>query len=393
MSALGEGAQRFRVILGDCLEELEKFDENTFHACVCDPPYHLTIAKRFCKTSIDGNTKTEGRAKERSDGYARLSRGFMGQAWDGGDIAMRPETWEKVWRVLRPGAHLLCFGGSRTFHRMACAIEDAGFEIRDTLMWVYGSGFPKSHSISKALGDENSEEWKGWGSALKPAYEPIIMARKPLEDTLAQNTRKYACGGINIDGCRIGNDPLLKHRGAKAGPNTCEETIYKEWNTPDRWDHKNPSCTWVGRWPANFLHDGSTEVLEEFPSVPGQQGKAKTDKSEQGNNIYGPMKHFTENPEPRGDAGSAARFFYCSKANKEDRAGSNHPTVKPISLLRWLCRLVTPKDGLILDPFAGSGTTLQAAFEEGFYSVGIEKEQQYFFDIVNRMKKITSIKE
>ena len=231
---------------GDCLELLKKIDDNSIDSIVTDPPYHLTTVKRFSNASIDDNNSTGEAAREGKNQYARLSKGFMGQEWDGGDIAFRTEVWQECLRVLKPGEHLLAFGGSRTYHRMTCAIEDAGFEIRDCIQWLYGSGFPKSHDISKAidktLGAERevvgrkkapgmaktsveqgaqgrsvyefneyskeaitpeAKQWDGWGTALKPAYEPIIMARKPLDSTVAANVLKWGTGGINIDECRI----------------------------------------------------------------------------------------------------------------------------------------------------------------------------------------------
>lgn len=374
VSTRGRGAvPTFQAVNEDCLEYMETLPENFFHSCVTDPPYHLSIAKRFSKTSVNGTTKTEERCAGRTDGYARLARGFMGQEWDGGDIAFRPETWEKVLRILRPGGHLLCFGGTRTFHRMACAIEDAGFEIRDTLMWVYGSGMPKSHNLH--------DDWEGWGTALKPAWEPIFVARKPLTGTVAKNALEYSCGAINIDGCRIeSNDSITIHT-----RNSGENHVYNNFRV--RPNGQTAGQT-VGRWPANLVHDGSDEVINLFPDSVGQLAKARTDGSPEGNKVYSPKNHFTKNPEPRGDNGSSARFFYCAKASKEDRFGSNHPTVKPISLMRWLVRLSTVRGGNIIDPFAGSGTTLAAAYLEGMNALGIEREETYFRDIVRRMEAL-----
>lgn len=271
--------------------------------------------------------------------------------WDHSGIAYDMGLWYECLRVLKPGGHLLSFGGSRTYHRMACAIEDAGFEIRDQIQWIYGSGFPKSHNLK---GDR-----EGWGTALKPAHEPIVVARKPLVGTVAQNVLTHGTGAINIDGCRVGEE--------------------------------------VGRWPANIIHDGSEEVVDSFPSAPGQLANASTNsESRKTQNVYGAMKRGSheesresDNEGPVGfkmkpgarrlDAGSAARFFYCAKASKKDRGeGNTHPTVKPLALMKYLVRLVTPPDGVVLDPFMGSGTTGAACISEGFSFIGIEKDPAYF---------------
>jgi site-specific DNA-methyltransferase (adenine-specific) len=337
--------KKYELHLGSNLEVLPKLADCSVDAIVTDPPYEL---------------------------------GFMGKAWDASGIAYNVGLWRECLRVLKPGGHILAFSGSRTYHRMACAIEDAGFEIRDQMLWVYGSGFPKSHNISKAIdkaagqeretvgfksagigtgksygkivgerekvktnlvavtapATEAAKQWDGWGTALKPAHEPICLARKPIEGTVADNVLKWGTGGINIDACRVGE---IK-----------------------------------GRFPANLMHDGSQEVVELFP---GEEGS------------------------------SAARFFYCPKASKSDRdegcelispangntfgkgigsaSGSdvirknNHPTVKPTELMRYLCRLITPPGGIVLDPFTGSGSTGKAALIEGFYFIGIELSAEY----------------
>lgn len=367
-----------RILQGDCLEVLPTLEANSFHACVTDPPYHFgAIVKRFAKSG------GADRPLSKSGPHARTACGFMGKEWDGGTVALEPKTWAEVLRVLRPGGHLAAFGGTKTFHRMACAIEDAGFDLRDTLMWVYGSGFPKSHN--------QRGEWEGWGTALKPAWEPIILARKPLEGTVAQNLERHGTGAINIADCRVGE--------------------------PD------------GRWPANLIHDGSDEVLKAFPVAPGQIADASENaEARKTQNVYGAMKrgqheasaerrysdkggtNFAARPGARrADSGSAARFFYCAKASRSDRndglegmpekpllwssgdknpgsfqsegtkkaAQNSHPTVKPTELMRWLCRLVTPPGGVILDPFMGSGSTGRGAALEGFSFTGIEREAEY----------------
>lgn len=309
------------VVNGDTLEWLPRVPDASVDACVTDPPYHLTsVVKRF---------GADGAAPAKSDGatgvYARSSAGFMGKKWDGGDIAFRPETWAEILRVLKPGAHLVAFGGSRTYHRLACAVEDAGFEIRDQIMWLYGSGFPKSHN--------QEDEWKGWGTALKPAHEPIVLARKPFKATVAKNLAEHGCGALNIDGCRVAGDPWKPH----TATGLASQKFFTRGAAPkiEKFPHHQ------GRWPANVCHDGSDEVAEML--------------------------------------GEPARFFYCAKASKKDRGeGNNHPTVKPTELMRWLCRLVTPPGGTVLDPFMGSGTTGVAALAEGFRFLGFEQDPAYF---------------
>jgi DNA modification methylase len=311
-----------QLIHGSNLEVLPTLPDNYADAIVTDPPYEL---------------------------------GFMGKAWDSTGIAYSVKLWSECLRVLKPGGHLLAFGGSRTYHRMTCAIEDAGFEIRDQIMWVYGSGFPKSHNVRKALErDEASadlaEQWEGWGTALKPAHEPICLARKPPESTIASNVTKWGVGGINIDVCRVKHTETfgeLPNRGGRRVFNTEGKTFaeagfdYKEGNLNREAVEKLKT---LGRFPANLMHDGSQQVLDLFPS----------------------------------NAGSAARFFYCPKASKSDRdALNNHPTVKPTELMRYLCRLITPPKGLILDPFNGSGSTGKAALLEGFSYLGIELNLDY----------------
>jgi site-specific DNA-methyltransferase (adenine-specific) len=356
------------------------------------------------------------------------------------------QDWHYNWavqalRVAKPGAHLLAFGGTRTFHRLACAIEDAGWEIRDTIMWVYGSGFPKSHDVSKAidkmmgvephilgpkirLGDKKpysglkvawdkegqryetapstpeAKQWEGWGTALKPAWEPVIVARKPLSGTVAANVLRWGTGGINVDACRVEGTPQTTH------------SIGNVRGTPL---HGGGHQTGVvengaqGRWPANLIHDGSAEVLALFPVTTSPKQYTKTKAG-----WLTPGSTHEENAlqsQEYGDTGSAARFFYCAKASKRDRddglegmearrttfadgtglrnngdgtprnqspsSRNHHPTCKPTSLMRYLVRLVTPPNGLILDPFMGSGTTGKAAMLEGFRFVGIDLDAEY----------------
>ncbi len=326
-----------QLVNSDCIKHLKTLDDNIFDSCVTDPPYHLTsIVKRFA-------TSTEPKGPL----YKRLSTGFMGQTWDGGDVAFTTEMWKEVYRTLKPGAYLLAFSAARNYHRMAVAIEDSGFEIRDQIMWIYGSGFPKSlnmgKQIDKKLGNKRiktgqvktharkgvavaeertainagsfgqeveeeitvgTSEWEGWGTALKPAHEPIVMARKPIDGSVADNILEHRTGAINIDESRVeGQD----------------------------------------RFPANVIHDG---LEEEW-----------------------------------------ARFFYCAKASKKEKGDTKHPTVKPVELMRYLVKLITPKKGIVLDPFAGTGTTGEACILENKKYYLIEAEKQYFKDIETRLNR------
>lgn len=276
--------------VGDCRDRMKELEAESIDSIVTDPPYGLS---------------------------------FMGKEWDHGVPGV--EFWTEAMRVAKPGAHLLAFGGTRTFHRLAVAIEDAGWEIRDCVMWVYGSGFPKSHNLK--------DEWNGWGTALKPAWEPIIVARKPFVGTVAENVVRYGTGALNIEGCRIGNEQTTTIRNGNSGKNG----IYQKDNRT--FARINPP----GRWPANLIHDGSEEVSDPL--------------------------------------GSAARFFYCAKASKADRddgcEGNHHPTVKPTDLMAYLCRLVTPPGGTVLDPFTGSGSTGRGAMCEGLNFIGFELSPEY----------------
>lgn len=327
-----------RIFNGDVLDMLRALPGESVHACITDPPYHLTAGKKGGSGAASLNESSPA-------GRARIGTGFMGMAWDGGDVAMRAETWAEVLRVLKPGAHLLAFGGTRTHHRIWCAIEDAGFEVRDTLGWLYGSGFPKGTDKAKIPAD-----WQGWNTALKPAWEPIILARKPMVGTLVDNLAAHGVGAMNIDSSRVGTTDL-------------------------------------GRWPANILHDGSDEVLSLFPESRGQIADASS-SSRKTQNSYGAMKRGNEAAAQvaRGDAGSAARFFWCPKASRSDREeGNTHPTVKPTELMRYLVRLVTSPGDTVLDPFAGSGTTLRVALELGRGAIGIELNPDYCTLIERRL--------
>lgn len=423
---------------GDCLAVLDDLPANSVEAVITDPPYHYdTIVKRF-----GGADAAE--AQFGSDGvYKRASAGFMGKSWDGGDVAFNPATWAKVMRVLKPGGMLAAFSAPKCYHKMAFAIEAAGFEMRDRivhlydltereaafleslslaqqdalfriiaagdplgdLFWCFGSGFPKGLDISKAIdkhlgaarrvvatetvrdirngkgrgqGDginaanrdapvymereitaaatPEAATWDGWNVALKPAYEPIALARKPLsEKSVAAQVLKTGTGGINIGACRVGDED--------------------------------------GRWPADLTHDGSDVATAAFPEAPGQQRPTGPQFGAKPSvHVYGDFG--AVNPStPRGDEGSAARYFYTAKADGDDRLGSGHPTVKPVDLMRWLCRLLTPPGGTILDPFSGTGTTGEAAFREGFSAVLIEREEEYRTDIARRMGLVLSGRE
>ncbi len=324
---------------GDCLEVLRSLPDCSVDSIVTDPPYGLS---------------------------------FMGKRWDYDVPSV--EVWTECLRVLKPGGHLLAFAGTRTQHRMAVRIEDAGFEIRDMIAWVYGSGFPKSLDVSKAIdkmagaerevvgqkkvpdikGDAygtmnekqagsydtisipitapatpEAKQWEGWGTALKPALEPITVARKPLIGTVAENVLQHGTGAINVDGGRVGTEATITRHTRKA------EGTGIGWHPISTGEITIHS----GRWPANFIHDGSEESTDLL--------------------------------------GASARFFYCAKASKADRGENHHPTVKPTDLMRYLCRLVTPPSGIVLDPFMGSGSTGKAAMLEGFAFVGIEREAEY----------------
>ena len=352
------------------------------NSVVTDPPYHLTsIVKRFGKEdSAPAQFGTDG-------AYARASKGFMGKEWDGGDIAFRPETWELALKLLKPGGHLLAFSASRNYHRMAVAIEDAGFEIRDQMMWLYGSGFPKSHNV----GD-------GWGSALKPAHEPIVMARKELsEKSIKDNVLKHGTGAINIDGCRIeGNEANGAERKTANRKSRSEDGVWTDNNSGMKQeDNHFADADPRGRFPANVMHDGSDVVQDIFPKTTSTKiSRERKAGSEFGQNS-GWNKHNNRDSglmPAYGDDGSASRYFYCPKVSKNERNNADkntHPTVKPVELMKYLCRLVTPKGGTVLDPFMGSGSTGMAAKDEGFNFIGIEKDEEYF-DIAEARIKVSS---
>jgi site-specific DNA-methyltransferase (adenine-specific) len=367
------------VYRGDCLDVMTTLAGvgTLVDSIVTDPPYHLTTTKRFGGDGAPAQYGTDGL-------YQRASRGFMGKEWDGGDIAFRPETWRRCYDLLKPGGYLLAFSGSRTYHRMACAIEDAGFEIRDQLMWLYGTGFPKSHDVSKAT--DAAQQWEGWGTALKPAHEPIVMARKPLDGTVAANVLTHGVGAINIDACRLDVAPRKTGTRAKGGEptGTGSTLVGSSRNRQAEYDALNK-----GRFPANVLHDGSDEVIEAFAAY-GERGAAAPASgpthegySKSGSRAGAFHGMGDRSPAFHADQGTAARFFYTAKASKRDRCGSKHPTVKPIALIEYLCRMVTRPGGVVLDPFAGSGTLADAWPT----SILIEREGEYFLDIMGRLAR------
>tara|TARA_R110000751_G_scaffold204497_1_gene308938 strand:+ start:745 stop:2070 length:1326 start_codon:yes stop_codon:yes gene_type:complete len=406
------------ILEGNCLDEMKKLDDNSVDSIVTDPPYGLS---------------------------------FMGKKWDYDVPSVA--IWREALRVLKPGGHLLSFAGSRTYHRMTVNIEDAGFEIRDQIMWIYGSGFPKSHNISKGidkkLGAERemirkkfspqqmmmkdgqnerpwqnkakelgyhetasdepaspeAKQWNGWGTALKPAHEPIVVARKPIIGTVAENILEHGTGGINIDESRVKHDEPDIERKKMDSP-------LGMFTNPNREGERGAGPAPEGRFPANVIHDGSDEVLEGFPDTKSGDGKPHHVTRESQSGSMSGKNYAGRTLNTFGDEGSAARFFYCAKASTGERnegleslepqemgnhqssleggkmlTGSGnersntknnfHPTVKPIALMEYLCRMVTPKGGTVLDPFMGSGTTGIAATRLGFEFIGIEMTPEY----------------
>jgi site-specific DNA-methyltransferase (adenine-specific) len=369
---------------GDCLEVLAAMPENSVDSAVMDPPYHLTsIQDRFGK---EGSAEVKPGA---TGAYVRASAGFMGKQWDGGDIAFQVATWKSVLRVLKPGGYILAFASTRGFWRMCVAIEDAGFITHPMIAWVFGSGFPKATRLKA----EGYDGWRYGGQALKPAIEPIYMGQKPFsEKTGTANVLLHGTGAINIDGCRVGTDDALRDGASKLwshyrqGEESADRRYADKGSTNFAAKPGPRGGSPAGRWPANLIHDGSDEVVSAFPESDGQQGDVTgNEPSSLTNFVY---SDFGGRPatQKRGDTGSAARFFYSSKADADDRIGSKHPTVKPIDLMRYLCRLVTPPGGTVLDAFAGTGTTGEAAWREGFNAILIEREPEYQHDIAERMR-------
>lgn len=350
--------QHNTIITGDSADVLKSFQDNYFDSMPCDAPYGLgkapDPAKMLSAWLDTGHLNVSG-------------GGFMGKEWD--SFVPQPAFWREAMRVLKPGAHVACFFGTRTYDWGVMAMRIAGFEIRDQLAWVFAQGFPKSHNLH--------DSFPGFGTALKPAYEPIVLARKPLEKglTVEQNMIKWGTGALNIDGSRIESEGWVfgtqtDIKGGGFGSNRpAEGKVYA----------KNVESNPLGRWPANLMHDGSQEVLSLFPESKGQQG-ALTGIEEKKGNIYGAFNKVIAHG-MRNDNGSAARFFFCAKTSKRERTcngavNNAHPTVKPVAVMRWLTRLITPPHGIIIDPFIGSGTTAIAANEEGFRWIGIDQDEE-----------------
>ena len=360
-----------RVLLysGDCLAVLDALPENSIDSVCCDPPYHLTsIVDRY------GGDDAAPAKSGKTGAYARVSAGFMGKKWDGGDIAFKPDTWAKVLRVLKPGGYIVAFASTRGFGRMQVALEDAGFITHPLIAWIFGTGFPKATRVKA----EGFEGWRYGGQALKPAIEPIYMGQKPFsESTGTANILRWGTGALNIDGCRVPLDGDYKSK-ANGRPS--------QTGLPDNYDPSNANQPDTqGRWPANVVHDGSDEVVTAFPTSNGSGAARKLKRGTRSDESGWGMRDADGDLRDAG-TGSAARFFYSAKADIEDRLGSKHPTVKPVDLNRWLVRLVTPTGGVVLDPFAGTGSTGEAAWREGMSAVLIERESEYQDDIRRRMK-------
>lgn len=369
-----------RVYAGDCIEVMAELPAESVDAVACDPPYGLEFMGREWDAPWKGTASAhiahERRAAETTDENKRRYIRAAVNAYEAG----RPfQEWCQAWaeqalRVLKPGGHLIAFGGTRTFHRLTCGLEDAGFEIRDCLSWLYGQGFPKSLNLD---GDH-----AGLGTALKPGWEPAVLARKPLTGTVAANVQAHGTGALNIDGCRIGTHGARSNGGnGKSGT-----AAFGDYGPTPRVDYD------TGRWPANVvLDEAAARILDEqAPSAGGGFG-VNTGKPSR---VYGDYAGLGGEVIGYGDAGGASRFFYTSKASTAERnnghgPANTHPTVKPVDLMRWLVRLVTPPGGLVLDPFAGSGTTGVACREEGFRCVLIEREAEYLGIIAGRLSQLS----
>ena len=420
-----------RLYLGDCVEVMREMDAESVDAIVCDPPYGLEfMGKEWDRLWNRSESNFDHRP---NGGFSPFTK--QRPQYVAGKTA---QDWHHAWatealRVLKPGGHLLAFGGTRTFHRLTCGIEDAGFEIRDTLSWLYGSGFPKSLDVSKAIdkaagaerdvvgsnpynsvrgttsdgtwvkgsatgfggpsditapATDAARQWQGFGTALKPAWEPVVVARKPLIGTVAANVQATGCGAVNVDGCRIGTDAISAHGGGQNG----DGRIYAMGaGIPALENGANPH---VGRWPANVCLDEEAARLLDEQSGERASGSAVSG-DEPSSAIWGAAGRVAF--APHSDTGGASRFFYTAKASRADRntsgADNTHPTVKPTDLMRWLVRLVCPPGGLVLDPFAGSGTTLVAARAEGFRAIGIEMDPEYAAICSHRLSQLSLLAE
>ena len=419
---------------GDCIEVMRSLPDNSVDAVVTDPPYGLEFMGKDWDSpwkhngAVIKDPATERGGFQDGNGGNPYSRSRI-EYGRGGEASFGFQLWftevaAEALRVLKPGGHLLAFGGTRTWHRLAVAIEDAGFEVRDSIAWMYGSGFPKSHDVSKAIDKRSgalqnegvgftvagyshndkllttapsrgyvppapttpqAQKWSGFGTALKPAHEPIVVARKPLIGTVAENVLTHGTGALNIDGCRIGTDGGT----TKGNPPKGESNgIYG--------NGLNGACDVVplnaGRWPANVILDESqaAELDRQSGVTSGRVGM--TQHGSGTNFVYGTYERTQQSTLTDGtpDSGGASRFFYVAKASKKERPnvdGVAHPTVKPIALMRYLVRLVTPPGGTVLEPFAGSGTTIEAALEEGFNVIGIEMTDEYLPLILARIER------
>lgn len=392
----------FNLHTGDCLEALKGLPEGSVDAVVTDPPYGLSDHRA---TDVSDCLA----AWLRNEPYRPNKRGFMGHSWDA--WVPGPEVWKEAYRVLKPGGHIAVFAGSRTHDLMAIGLRLSGFEFRDTLMWIYSQGFPKSLNVNKAIAKmadtpNPEKDWAGWGTSLKPAFEPILLFRKPLQGTVAQNVLAHDTGALNIDGCRIPVDPVTDSTQLRTMVRGMRETN-DGWGL-SRTDGSAETVSVIrpeGRWPANVLLDGSDEVVNSFPHTTSGAMKAGTQRAAQkkpGSFCYGIIGgNITSKPIEK-NSGSAARFFYCAKISRRDRheglvdpgpqfshnatlrqientatLGNAHPTVKPTSLMQWLIRLTTPQGGLVLDPFMGSGSTGKAAILEGMRFTGIEQNPDW----------------
>lgn len=414
---------------GDCLDALRQMPDNSVHAIVTDPPYGLS------NTSPDQVADTIVRWVNGERDYLPSGKGFMGKAWDG--FVPPVAVWDEAMRVLKPGGHVLAFAGTRTHDLMTLGLRLAGFDIRDSLAWLYGSGFPKSMDVSKAidkaagaerpviganpraaqqtpkrdataLGKFNgtpagltgpatpaAEQWQGWGTALKPATEPIVWARKPFKGTVAANVLEHGTGAINVDACRIGtNEDLRRPFGAPS------DHVGQLRNLP-RGELNTGSDK--GRWPANVILDEhmARALDQQSGNLPTQKTRNNPARASDGE-MFGLTAGGERSNPGAGEQGGASRFFhvieqdapfiYCAKAPKKERPqveGVAHSTVKPLKLMRLLVRMVTPPGGTVLEPFAGSGTTIEAAMLEGFDCIGIEREAEYLPLIHERIRRAT----
>lgn len=408
----------YRLYNGDCVDKLKELPDNSVDSIVTDPPYGLSKEPDMIEVLTHWMN---------GESYSHNHKGFMGKEWD--SFVPSPNIWKECLRVLKPGGHMVAFFGTRTYDIGTLSIRIAGFEIRDQLAWVFGTGFPKSMNISKAIDanlltgegesiiSDEAKHWEGWGTALKPAYEPIVLARKPIIGTVAKNVLEYGTGGINIDGSRI--------KTSESKPRDHEMSQAKSYSKSGSVSFTSDAGKFIGgdpkgRFPSNLIHDGSDEVVDLFPY--SKSGALTSDQQAKGGYagsgsgiIYGTASRGGTS-EYGGSEGSASRFFYCAKASSGDRdeglgefnskqasglplrskdkksvgAGLDgtktfrettrknvHPTVKPVSLMQHLVRMITPPNGTVLDPFMGSGSTGKAAMYEGFKFIGIEMDKSY----------------